>query len=236
MFRAPGLILLLLIELGSPLSAQSPLNTTCPHIEISTPHAKNTSAGHIHHISPTFEGAADLDLESLKYKWTLPDGFPFEGQGRPDISFVVIEAMNGQDVEVFLDVEGLPPSCARTASAKFSILINPGSPLVLDVYENLPINEERTRLAAAVDQLKRWGDTKALIVINYKVTDSEKSIKKRAARIVSLLSGIHKLPLDSFSFVFAETGFRSTRIYAWKQEWPTGVYSAASYQRFRVRR
>jgi hypothetical protein len=234
MLRALVTVLFFLVGNG-PLSAQSLPDNTCPQIEIIVPNARNTSAGYMHYIS-TSTRALNLDLESLKYKWTLPDGFPFEGQGKPYISFIVTEAMDGKDFNVSLEVEGLPADCPRTAAGTFSIVINPGSPIVLDDYANLPINKERSRLDTVVDELKRLKDAKAIIFINYKRTDSEKSVIRRAARIVSVLSGKHKLPLDSFAFVFAETDFPNTRIYAWRHEWPAGVYSPANYQEFKVNR
>jgi hypothetical protein len=234
MLRALVLVLILLVGNG-PLSAQSLPDNTCPQIEITVPNGKNTSAGVMHYISSSTRDL-NLDLESLKYKWTLPEGFPFEGQGKPYISFFVTDAMDGREVEVSLEVEGLPGNCPSASTATFTIGINPGSPILLDDYENLPINKERSRLVTVVDELKRLKDAKAIIIINYKRTDSEMIVKRRAARIVSVLSGKHKLPLDSFAFVFAETGFPDTRIYAWRHEWPAGVYSAANYQEFKVKR
>ena len=236
MFKVLVSALVLLIGLVAANSQTTPVGP-CPVVGITTPYGKNTSEGDTHYIATTLKGTSpDFDFDSLKYKWILPNGFPFEGQGKPYISFIVTKAMDDKEVSVSLEVYGLPVDCPRTASATFSIGINPGSPIILDDYENLPIDKERTRLARVVVQLKKFKGAKAIIFINYKRTDSEKNVKTRVARIISVLSGIHKLPLDSLAFVFGETGLPNTRIYAWRREWPAGVYSATNYQEFKVKR
>jgi len=236
MFRFFILVLVLLIGHGL-VRAQTVPGGACPEVEIGDPNAKNTSVGHLHYISPTFRGAStDLDLDSLKYKWTLPDGFAFEGQGRPYISFFVTDAMDGQYVKVALDVEGLPANCGRTATTTFRVEINWGSPLTLDEYDPLSLSEERVRLKKVKERLGDLPKAKALVLINYKRTDSAARTRSRAARITSILSGQFQLPKQSLAFVFAETEFRNTRIYAWIPKWPPNVYSATDYVKFGIRK
>lgn len=233
MFRT--LVLISVFLVGNELLSAQSVPETCPQIEVTVPLGTNMRGGDTHYITISTK-ALSLDLESLKYKWTLPDGFSFEGQGKPYISFVVTDAMDGREVKVWVEVEGLPANCPSEASATFSVGINPGFPLVLDEYESLSVNEERSRLTALIEELKRLREAKALIFINYKRTDSQKSVIGRASRIVAVLSGKHKLPLDSFAFVFAETGLRRTRVYAWSSDWPSGVYSPTNYQEFKIKR
>ena len=236
MFRFFVLVLVFLIGHGL-ISAQSVPGGACPLIEIGDPNARNTSEGHLHYISPTFKGALpDIDLDSLKYKWTLPDGFAFEGQGRPYISFFVTGSMDGQEVKITLEVDGLPSNCQHSATVAFRIEINPGSPLTLDEYEALSLSEERTRLKKVKERLSDLPRAKALVLINYKRTDSAARTRSRAARITSILSGQFQLPKQSLAFVFAETEFRNTRIYAWLPKWPPNVYRATDYVKFGIRK
>jgi hypothetical protein len=231
MFRISALALVLVWGFGS-ISGQNAPGLICPQFKIDDPGAKNTLVGKLHHISVSWRDVPGFNFNSLKFKWTLPEGFPFEGQDGPYISFVVTRAMEGKDVKVLVEIDGLPAECGRTATTTFRIEINGGSPVALDEYESLPLNKERARLKNVKEGLDEIPNAKALVLINYRKRDRGAQTRSRAARVASILVGELRLPKSSLAFVFSEAPMSSIRIYAWISDWPPEAYGATEYANF----
>jgi hypothetical protein len=200
--------------------AQNRTGDSCPKLEILTPPGGYYSRDERYILSVNAEGYID----TAEYEWEFSDGLKFTGQGKPHVYFIADDSLNGKTIIVRLKVIGFPEGCSNNATTKFEVHFNPGSPLIFDDFGDLKAREESERLGIVVEQLKRLPEARALFVIGYLTTDRKRDIRNRVNRIVSVLTGKFKLSNRAFTFVFDESTFRYTRIYAWPNDAPPNNY------------
>lgn len=190
---------------------QNQQTTPCPKITVCVPKDVGyMGRGEQYNIAVIVEGD---DWESLIYNWKLSENIPFEGQGKPFIYFIAKEEMNGLAVKASVEIKGLAENCENTASDSFQILFDPGVPITLEDYENLPFSKEKKRLDNVALQLKEYNGGIALFIIHYTEKDTKQTLKNRLIRISDYLTQKHKLPKEKYNFIFGGTDGNRTQVY-----------------------
>src|SRR5258705_8817221 len=89
---------------------------------------------------------------NVTYNWSVSAGTISGGQGTSSIT-VDTAGLGGQTVTATVELGGLDPSCARTASC--STQVRPEKPVAVNVDEdgNIKINDEKTRVSNNATQL-----------------------------------------------------------------------------------
>lgn len=94
----------------------------------------------------------------LNFKWTLSDGVISEGQGTPVIKFPAADDLNGKEIKVKLEIDGLSADCKKSYTDALMIVFNPGTPRITDSYGEMPFAKEKERLANVAFELTQEDD------------------------------------------------------------------------------
>jgi len=208
--RAVVLTVLLIFSSGIS-SAQTPA-PGCRRVEIDTPRGA-LLRDETYYVSARIHDSPPRAPE-LIYQWKLPDKPHFEIlQNGFGAAFKATEDLDGLEVNVTLLTSEKNGNCRAEVAKSFQIYFNPGTPLVLDDYDSLPIKEERERLDNIAFEM-RDNDYNALFVIRYTPTDTKASVEARVRRIITQLSIRARIPRDRFSFTYSEFENRRVTIYA----------------------
>ena len=119
----------------------------CPTISVSCPDSVDQGT------AITFTASVTGGGGSPTYNWSVSAGTISSGQGTPSIT-VDTATLGGQTVTATVDVGGLDPACARTASCTTSV--KPPTPVCtkFDEYGNIRFNDEKARLDNFAVQLQ----------------------------------------------------------------------------------
>ncbi len=105
-------------------------------------------------------GAGDMNVT---YNWTVSAGTISSGQGTSSIT-VNTDGVGGQTVTATVELGGLDPSCAKTASCSTQV-IPPTPPAVkFDEYGNIKFNDEKARLDNYAIQLQNQPGSQGYII------------------------------------------------------------------------
>jgi len=120
----------------------------CPTIAVSCTDAVDQGSPITYTASITGEGGG-----SATYNWSVSAGTITSGQGTSSIT-VDTAGIGGQTVTATVEVGGLAPECARTASCSTSV--RPPKPIAVkfDEYGNIRFNDEKARLDNFAIQLQ----------------------------------------------------------------------------------
>jgi hypothetical protein len=128
----------------------------CPTVSVSCP-------------SDVDQGSAITFTASLSsggnvtYNWSVSAGTITGGQGTSSIT-VDTAGLGGQTVTATLDVGGLDPACARTASCSTSVRAPAPLATKFDEYGNIRFNDEKARLDNYAIQLQNQPGAQGYIV------------------------------------------------------------------------
>jgi len=129
----------------------------CPPVSVSCP-------ADVQQGSPITFNASVTTSASVTYNWSVSAGTITGGQGTPSIT-VDTAGLGGQTVTATVDVTGLDPSCARTASCTTGITVPPQACRKFDEYADLSFNDEKARLDNLAIQLQQEPGSQAYYVI-----------------------------------------------------------------------
>ncbi len=122
----------------------------CPAIAVSCTDAVNEGEPITFSASVT-GGAPDL---VPTYDWSVSAGTITSGQGTPTIT-VDTTGLGGQTVTATVEIGGVDPACARTASCSTQVrTVVPTQPLRFDEYGDIRFNDEKARLDNYAIQLQ----------------------------------------------------------------------------------
>ena len=113
------------------------------------------------------------------YNWSVSTGTIASGQGTSSIT--VTGAPAGGSVTATVELGGLDPNCARTASCTTQIARPPLSPTKFDTYGNIRFNDEKARLDNFAIQLQNEPTAQGYI-IGYGTCDAEGQNRANRAR------------------------------------------------------
>lgn len=118
----------------------------CPTVSVSCPSQVDPGQ------PITFTASVSSDA-NVTYNWSVSAGTISSGQGTSTIS-VDTTGLGGQSVTATLEIGGVDPACARTASCTTAITTPPRPPVKFDEYGNITFNDEKARLDNYAIQLQ----------------------------------------------------------------------------------
>jgi hypothetical protein len=187
MFRATthitGLIILSMLFSASPAKPSASSNQ-CPTITIeciSDNDCCNSPFEFVVHIN------GKRPTDKPVYKWSISAGEIVSGQGTASIK-VDAAKYPGQVVTATVEIDGLEPGCAKTASVTQTICDSPASRL-FDQYGNISFTKEKSRLDMFANQLKEMPGAQGYLIA---YNDS----RKRAERAKQYLVDKHNVEAE----------------------------------------
>jgi len=192
----------------------------CPTIKISEPDQRDIFFAHAE-LAVQVSGGFQL----TGYEWNISRGDITEGTGTERIKIAFLRDDDGARFDAEVRVRGLPEGCEERAKISFNVDLNPGTLDMLDEFADLPDNDLRLRLDAAVMQLKDHPEF-VLYFIIYNEPGREKQFEKFRDKIENHLS---KDPLyDSQNIKILRGGENrlSVQIYLWPEGEAPPVISA----------
>ncbi|HKZ02916.1 MAG TPA: hypothetical protein VJ180_11780, partial [Pyrinomonadaceae bacterium] len=130
----------------------------CPTISVSCP-------ADVDQGTPiTFTASVVGGTGTPTYNWTISAGTISSGQGTPTIT-VDTSTLGGQSVTATVELGGLDPACARTASCTTSV--RPPKPVAVkfDEYGNIRFNDEKARLDNFAIQLQNQPSAQGYYIV-----------------------------------------------------------------------
>ncbi len=118
----------------------------CPTVSVSCPSQVDPGQ------PITFTASLSAD-SNVTYNWSVSAGTISSGQGTSSIQ-VDTTGLGGQTVTATLELGGLDPACARTASCSTQITVPARPPVKFDEYGNIAFNDEKARLDNYAIQLQ----------------------------------------------------------------------------------
>src|SRR6185295_5501764 len=152
-------------------------------------------------ITFTASGPGDM---TVTYNWSVSAGTIESGQGTSSIT-VDTAGLGGQSVTATVEVGGLDPSCARTASCTTGIGVPPATCRKFDEYADLAFNDEKARLDNLAIQLQQEPGSQAYYVI-FGSCDTEGAA--RSERAVNYL--VNNRGIDRARITVVDGGCRET--------------------------
>jgi hypothetical protein len=130
----------------------------CPTISVSCPSDVEQGA------PITFTASVVGGTGSPTYNWSVSAGTITSGQGTSTIT-VDTAGIGGQTVTATVDIGGLDPACARTASCSTGVKPPPPEPIKFDEYGNIRFNDEKARLDNFAIQLQNRPDAQGYYIV-----------------------------------------------------------------------
>ncbi len=130
----------------------------CPTISVSCP-------ADVPQDSPiTFTASVVGEAPSVTYNWSVSAGTITSGQGTSSIQ-VDTTGLGGQTVTATVEVGGLDPACARTASCSTQVI--PPKPVAVrfDEYGDIRFNDEKARLDNFAIRLQNEPNSQGYIIV-----------------------------------------------------------------------
>ena len=128
----------------------------CPAVSVSCP--SSVDPGSAITFSSSLTSSANVT-----YNWSVSAGTISSGQGTSAIT-VDTAGLGGQTVTATVEVGGLDPSCARTASCSTQVTAPPAGPTKFDEYGNIRFNDEKARLDNYAIQLQNQPGAQGYII------------------------------------------------------------------------
>ena len=128
----------------------------CPTVSVSCP--SDVEQGAAITFSSSLSSSANVT-----YNWSVSAGTISGGQGTSSIT-VDTAGLAGQTVTATVEVGGLDPACARTASCSTSVRPLPAVPTKFDEYGNIKFNDEKARLDNYAIQLQNQPGAQGYII------------------------------------------------------------------------
>jgi hypothetical protein len=175
-------------------SAQEPAKPNCPTLEVTGPAGITAPGG----VMPFVLTVSDPSLRKLTFAWTVSAGTIVEGQGSRVIKVIAPTDRTGPTVNATVTVNGLPNSCANSAS-NISAVSAPISWEPLDMYSALSLNDEKARLMNGAVLLRKNPGMK-LVIMRY-VPWMSPADKQRISILTDFLLKNGDLKKDQFVFV-----------------------------------
>jgi hypothetical protein len=186
----------------------------CPTVSVSCPADVEIGAP----ITFSASGAGDMNVT---YNWSVSAGTISGGQGTSSIT-VDTAGLGGQTVTATVELGGLDPSCAKTASC--STQVKPEKPVAVkfDEYGNIKFNDEKARLDNYAIQLQNQPGSQGYIIA---YGSCEGEAQARADRAKDYL--VNTRGIDAGRLVTIDGGCRSDLLV---QLWivPTGADAPAA--------
>ncbi len=131
----------------------------CPIVSVSCPSDVDEGS------AITFTASLSGGPPSLSptYNWSVSAGTITSGQGSTSIT-VDTNGLGGQTVTATVEVGGVDPACARTASCSTSIKPKEIPPVKFDEYGDIKFNDEKARLDNYAIQLQNQPGSTAVII------------------------------------------------------------------------
>lgn len=181
-----------------------PIKPDCPAISITGP-ARMTSPGETMMFT-TYEPRGFKG----PYKWSVNSGTIQSGQGTPSITVRTSNGFDISSITATVELSGLDGTCPNTASR--TAFISQGDPLELDSYGRLGRNDEKARLAIALNYIRGRSTMKAVIAIRVPKNSATNTFASRRRTITTLFREL-KAPQNRYVFVDAGKGELSTQIW-----------------------
>lgn len=138
----------------------------------------------------------------LKYIWTTTIGKITSGQGTSKIELVPPEGVNGGNVTVTVNIEGLPIGCPSSASETSPMMsVIEGDPV--DEYGGISRNDETARFDNFFFQLKSNPSYDGLVVIGFTEKDNRQRKINSLRQIIDLLN-FRRYNINKLSFAIGE--------------------------------
>ena len=186
----------------------------CPTVSVSCPADVDIGSP----ITFSASGAGDMNVT---YNWSVSAGTISGGQGTSSIT-VDTAGLGGQTVTATVELGGLDPSCAKTASC--STQVKPEKPVAVkfDEYGNIKFNDEKARLDNYAIQLQNQPGSQGYIIA---YGSCEGEAQARADRAKDYL--VNTRGIDAGRLVTIDGGCRSDLLV---QLWivPTGADAPAA--------
>jgi hypothetical protein len=201
-------ILFFILAFVFTVSAQEKQISDCPTVDV--------RGGGVPRRNETSYFTADVDKKGKKLKieyiWTVRGGKIIEGQGMETIA-VKVSGENALSATV--EIKGFPEGCSNSATETAAIIIEFRRAVLVDEYEKIPFDEEKTRLSKIDSEFLNKTDGKIYFVINLTGKQTITEIKKRVLKIKNYLTETLKIPKDRIVFIFTDTSYQSyqTKIY-----------------------
>jgi hypothetical protein len=128
----------------------------CPAVSVSCPSSVDPGS------AITFSSSLTTSA-NVTYNWSVSAGTISSGQGTSSIT-VDSTGLGGQTVTATVEVGGLDPSCARTASCSTQIAVGAQPPTKFDEYGNIRFNDEKARLDNYAIQLQNQPGAQGYII------------------------------------------------------------------------
>lgn len=162
-------------------AGQEAVPPSCPTITVTGP-AGVTQPGEVIEYTAAISGRAP---QGVTPEWVISKGDIISGQGTLNIQ--IRTTKDGGNFTATLTVIGLPAGCPNSASetAPVDCICDP---ILLDEFGKLPPQEEKTRLDAAVDQLKKRPDFKLVLIEYFDSRSSERFVAAKIKRRLDYLT------------------------------------------------
>lgn len=171
-------------------------NSNCPTISVTGPSAV-VQPGEAMDFTASVSG---FDASKVGYKWTVSENRPFQGQGTNKIkvkvkSFSEVKGAYEDIIKATVEISNLPEGCSNTVS-ETGVLACSCTPIILDEFGDIPLNEQKLRLSVIKDELEKNSEYVAYIIF-YR-SEKNNDINKYSTFIKNFLVKEKKFPKKKF--------------------------------------
>jgi hypothetical protein len=129
---------------------------------------------------------------------------------------IKVTAWNTNDSGFLTVVLSVPPSesCSQERFGAVYVLLteNPGSPLIIDEFGEVSLNEQKARLDAAIAEMKKRKDAELLVFLRFKKPDSGVHRRGKISQILHHVVNYRKFDIMRVTFVLSDENERSVQL------------------------
>lgn len=180
---------------------------SCPQIKIKAPEAVYEN-DEIFKVSASFENQDD-QLDS-KFNWIIVKDD--EAIIKNDERIIEVSTKNARRTFLIsILAQPIDGRCQNPAMVKVIVIPRIGSPLILDIYEELEWKDERQRLGAIAIEMKERKDSELLVYLDFDKSSSPTKRKNYLTKVLNQLSAVRGLEKNRITFLISESERKRTK-------------------------
>lgn len=186
-------------------------NSPCPTIRVTGPD-KIIAIGESMTFTAKVEG---IDLEKIKYEWTITNGEIANGQNTSTITVATNTDLAGETIIATVKINGLSQNCKNEAYGFGEV----ASPIPIgifyrkmDEYGRLSWKDEKERLKNVAIETKNDPDSMLILIFFLPSKENLKNFKFRLTRIGKFLTEFQGIDKDRIRFLFKYDDYYGTEI------------------------
>lgn len=154
--------------------------------------------------------------EIYEYNWTVSSGTIIKGQGTSEIELILTPSDFGKNINVTLEINGLPKNCANKISETVSVIskveVEP-----LSFYGKISSNDEKAQFDNLYHYISLNKDYEGVILLRF---DKKTPLNRRIKRLKEVIKWIEfrKFDKSRISFAISENASEDTTVFLLKEK------------------